>query len=210
MQKTAKGKGKLLLTLLLGVLMILLSTLLVNVLLSDAMGSEWSPPVTPGPTFSGPADGDNPPFPTGRPGAEMSKEQQALEDYYRQLMAVSQSREWTLSEKARLDELRLAAGVTIVDSFLNGVPGPDDLTEEQAVSAATEAIRQKYAIKAEALDKYTPSVAFNIADPQQPVWQVSFSVRDPGEFQLLGDYTVQLDARTGEIQKIDSGAPANG
>lgn len=85
-----------------------------------------------------------------------------------------------------------------------GVPGADDLSQEEAMEIATEAIIPLGA-NPSTIDQRMIGYSFDITDPEHPIWALAFypAVVDDHAENLLPEnfhtYLVLLDAKTGAV-----------
>jgi hypothetical protein len=94
------------------------------------------------------------------------------------------------------------------DRYVEGRPGDGDISEESAVSAALEAIKSKYALTDETLDRFsvTPIFYATYEDIEGAVWYVRLYPKDVNEFTEIGAYWTVLDPATGEALQVLSSA----
>ena len=96
------------------------------------------------------------------------------------------------------------------EAFVEGTPGKDDLTSEVAVKKAESAIQSKYALTNESLSRFDNQAAFEITNPDEPKWCITFYPKNEADFVNIGSYYVVLDAKTGEIINVTSAADGVG
>ena len=94
--------------------------------------------------------------------------------------------------------------------FIEGVPGEDNITAETAIETAMRAIQNKYALTDETIARFTSQAMLNVANPDEPVWSVNFNPVNNSDFSEIGCYSVNINARTGEIGSIISAADGIG
>jgi hypothetical protein len=94
--------------------------------------------------------------------------------------------------------------------FVEGIPSADDLTEEEAVKTAKEAVIKEYALTDATLLKFSVHTAFNVADPEAPVWSITFYPTNPDDYSEIGNYNITIDSLSGNIIKILSAADGVG
>jgi hypothetical protein len=94
--------------------------------------------------------------------------------------------------------------------FIAGTPGENDITKENAIEIARDAIVEKYALSDETLSRFTVSTDFNIVDPEQPTWHVNFLPTDQSDFSEIGNYFVTINSPSGEVVKLLSAADGVG
>ncbi|GEM_PF-3084034 len=94
--------------------------------------------------------------------------------------------------------------------FVEGIPSADDLTEEEAVKTAKEAVIKEYALTDETLLKFSIHTAFNIADPEAPVWSITLYPTNSSDYSEIGNYNITINALSGKIIKILSAADGVG
>ncbi|MBR5231082.1 MAG: PepSY domain-containing protein [Clostridia bacterium] len=114
--------------------------------------------------------------------------------------------EASLEEKAMLDKLLVISGGTPAAAFRAGLPGEDDLTQEEAEQLARVYISKKYALSDTTLSALNAYFDFNVVDPVNPVWNVYFYYAGDD----LESYTVYLNAKTGEVIKSYGPDEGNG
>lgn len=102
------------------------------------------------------------------------------------------------------------ASETGTPSFVTGTPSANDLTKDQATKTAKDAILKEYALTDETLSKFSIDTAFNIADPESPVWSITFYPTNQNDFSEIGTYNITIDSLSGKIIKILSAADGVG
>ena len=123
------------------------------------------------------------------------------------------------SEAEELDALRAQKGETYKWSLEElakyfptyGLPKADDITQDEAISIARNAIMQSAGITEEILKQYTPYALYVIDDVSLPVpfWMVHLIVEDDsGRSQKI--LTVYLDVHSGDVLKVDGVGSSNG
>jgi hypothetical protein len=97
-------------------------------------------------------------------------------------------------------------------SYEEGRPGESDVTRDEAVSAALEALTGKYALRQETLDRFGVTAAFYSVyeDLTAPIWRVYLYPADTDDFAEIGCYTALIDAKTGETVRLLSAADGRG
>jgi hypothetical protein len=100
----------------------------------------------------------------------------------------------------------------ILYSYEEGQPGESDITRDEAVSAALDALTDKYALRQETLDRFSVTAAFYSVyeDLTAPVWRVYLYPADTDDFAEIGCYTALLNAKTGEAVRLMSAADGRG
>ncbi len=100
-------------------------------------------------------------------------------------------------------------GVMAQSTYTYGLPTADDISQEQALSLAKQALNQQYDIGLDVLELYEEiSVYYDVTNPDQPLWKFLFNPKSLHELEA-GDplksicYKVEMDARTGEIALLD-------
>lgn len=93
------------------------------------------------------------------------------------------------------------------NQFSHGIPGPDDLSREDALAIAIEAVLAEMPVPADTLSSSVAIAEFSITDPETPEWYFSFQFTHEGVFV---DFGVSVDARTGEILYTGSITGGNG
>lgn len=111
----------------------------------------------------------------------------------------------SLEDTATKDQLMRDAGFP-ADQYRNGVPGPKDLPQEEALEIGIAALSEEYGIDKAKLKGAVMSVYFSVADPDAPEWTFWIFPSESG----YDDYSVTLNARTGEILRTDYSATGNG
>jgi hypothetical protein len=97
-------------------------------------------------------------------------------------------------------------------SYEEGQPGESDVTRDEAVSAALDALTDKYALRQETLDSFSVTAAFYSVyeDLTAPVWRVYLYPANVDRFAEIGCYTALIDAKTGEVVRLLSVADGRG
>jgi hypothetical protein len=100
----------------------------------------------------------------------------------------------------------------VPDSYEEGSPGEDDITEDIALSKAVDAIKSKYALTQETLDRFevTPVFYSKYEDVPGNVWFVYLYPFDKDEYTEIGCYSALLNASTGDVLKMMSAADGKG
>lgn len=111
----------------------------------------------------------------------------------------------SLEDTAAKDQLMRDAGFP-ADQYSNGVPGPKDLAQGVALEIGIAALAEEYGIDRAKLEGAVMSVYFSVADPDAPEWSFWIFPSESG----YDDYSVTLNARTGEILRTDYSATGNG
>ncbi len=107
----------------------------------------------------------------------------------------------------RIEEIRNALKNPV---YVEGKPGANDIAAEKAVEIARSAIMEKYALTDDTLKRFSIYSGFNVADPENPKWHVSFYPTDKADYAEIGCYNVILDPVTGKIISITSAADGRG
>ena len=94
--------------------------------------------------------------------------------------------------------------------FINGMPEQGNIPWHDALGIAVDAIMHQYGLTAEDLDAFTAHLAFNVADPGAPLWQVDLMPTDDSQILELGSYGAHIFAKTGEVQTLYSHEDAVG
>lgn len=110
--------------------------------------------------------------------------------------------DWSLEDKHEYSLWVESQGIP-QDQTVHGLPGEDNMSEEEAVLLAKETIAEVYRLKEAALEKFNVQVEFNVIDSENPVWQIYFDVKDSDDFAALGLYRVFIDDTTKEIIKLE-------
>ena len=105
-----------------------------------------------------------------------------------------------------------------------GLPGPDAISQEQALSRARAALKQQYGLSEDQAiliadhpeSAFYVNLFYDVTDPDKPLWKVYYAspsiyVQDQklaalvkktyGE-EKIPNYKVELDAKTGEIVRV--------
>lgn len=103
---------------------------------------------------------------------------------------------WSLEDKAWYSDY-IQSKMTLIDSWRDVLPDESDMTREEAVEIAKEAILSAQAIKRDELENRIVNVSFfTNQDHEEPCWMISWQTSPYG---VSGsEYTV-LMTRTGEI-----------
>lgn len=115
---------------------------------------------------------------------------------------------WPYELHAEWDEKSYEMGATDVRTF--GLPGPGQVTENEAIQAATAAMQEKYALTDETLARFVTPTKFLIEDPENPVWMVDFYPAVDGDYAEIGSYFLKVHADTGEVVEVLSSADGVG
>lgn len=109
---------------------------------------------------------------------------------------------FSVADAAAYDQAFRDAGFT-TPVYNHGLPKPGDLTEEQALQCARQAMREAYSLTDEQLKPYAIRASYLL--DQGGLWQISFYSGD-------GMGNVDLRASDGEVQtvQLDSGVIGNG
>ena len=95
-------------------------------------------------------------------------------------------------------------------SFVEGTPTANDLTQEDALKIAKDALIKKYALSDKTLNMFSVHAAFNVVDPAAPTWNITFYPTNNDDFSKIGNYNVTIDSSTGKINSILSAADSIG
>lgn len=95
-------------------------------------------------------------------------------------------------------------------TFVAGTPSEKDLTEEKAVELAKNSVDSEYALTDETWSKFSTGAVLNVANPEAPVWSVTFYPTNQNDFSQIGTYNVTIDSLSGKILKIMSAADGVG
>jgi hypothetical protein len=100
----------------------------------------------------------------------------------------------------------------VLDRYAEGQPGADDVSREDAVTAAVDALTGKYALKREVLDRFSITAVFYAVyeELDAPVWSVRLYPVNTDEFSEIGCYTALIDAGTGEVVEMLSASDGKG
>lgn len=107
-------------------------------------------------------------------------------------------------ELARLDGLMIAAGFDPA-RYNHVLPEPNELSYEQAVELAAQALQSEYGVSRETFDQSVLAYADLTQEAEGRQWY--FWVQNQ---QLLCSWTVELDAQTGEILDLTTDSIASG
>lgn len=113
-------------------------------------------------------------------------------------------------ERAQIDRNGGADESETTPVFVEGTPSTDDLTKEEAIQIATKAIIEDYALTNETLSKFSIHTAFNVVDPKNPVWSITFYPTNQSDFAQIGNYNLTIDSLSGEVITILSAADGVG
>lgn len=102
---------------------------------------------------------------------------------------------WSLEEKAAWEP----------DFY--GLPGPDDISLDQAHALAKAQVMADYGLSEKDLEAYMPSFSFIIYTT--PCWQVSFLPGQAAQNAENQEYSYFLDAKTGELLSNFTGNPGD-
>ncbi len=94
--------------------------------------------------------------------------------------------------------------------FVPGTPSDVDLAEEEAVKIAQNAVVEKFALTDDTLSRFSVHAAFNVVNPDQPVWCVTLFPTKQEDFAEIGNYYIVLNSQSGEIVQILSAADGIG
>jgi hypothetical protein len=96
-------------------------------------------------------------------------------------------------------------------TYVFGLPGAKDVSEEVAASVTIDAIQETFGIPEDTIELYTRTMTFfDITEPEKPLWKFSFTPRSVDDWengfdnpQYRKSYRVRLDALTGEVIAIE-------
>ena len=115
---------------------------------------------------------------------------------------------WSLQQRAEvfglLNEMERAFGGAVFETNL--VPGPEDITEEEAVRIAREALIKTYGLTEDALTGYWPTITFTsrTEDPARR-YTIQFRRQDPAEYSYKlpeSSFQIQVLSPSGETRKL--------
>lgn len=109
---------------------------------------------------------------------------------------------WSPVSMARRDQLYRSAGFD-PDLFSYGLPGPEDLTQEEALAIAKDVLFFDFGMNERELEDYFFNVNFDVSSTEHGTWRIFFS--DNNTF-----YWVIIDGRTGEVTEAHYQAKAYG
>lgn len=106
---------------------------------------------------------------------------------------------------------RVPNSVIAQSTFIYGLPGDKDISQNRAFELAARAIRETYGLDEETLALYKlVSTFFDITNPEKPLWKFLFRPETWTDFEGGLDnpqyhlrYKVEIDARTGDIAKLE-------
>ena len=104
--------------------------------------------------------------------------------------------EWSLADKNEYDQPCRDAGFA-PDRYPMGLPGPDDIPEDEALSLAKRAFLSEYGLTEEDLAEFFIRMDYLIINPAKPVWAVALNAKDHPVTEDA--YYLELDSETGEI-----------
>jgi len=122
---------------------------------------------------------------------------------------------WPLEEKAAFSEWCVEQGIEPPFLWVYGMPGENNMTFEEALDLARQAIIAKYAIKEAVLrGKFKVEAEFIIQlenengwvfggaliDQDHPIWRLTFRVKDYNDIMDLGHYLVYIYDQTKEME----------
>lgn len=109
--------------------------------------------------------------------------------------------EWSLADKAALDETLLCDGVFLAETPMNLIPTENDIQPEEAVTRMKEAITQKYGVQMETLHTYVDNLSFRqFPDTETPCYTLWVYDRAPDNETLISNlYIVEMASPSGEI-----------
>ncbi|MDR1589420.1 MAG: hypothetical protein LBS51_04430 [Oscillospiraceae bacterium] len=99
-----------------------------------------------------------------------------------------------------------------LSGYEKGQPGENDITRDEAVFTALNALTDKYALRRETLDRFSVTAEFYAAYEElaDPVWRVYLYPADADEFPEIGCYTALIDTKTGDAARLLSAADGRG
>lgn len=136
-------------------------------------------------------------------GVEQLKKLQALEEEQRKLAERMEAEKgpmeaWSLEDKAALSRLWLENGHPKEDMILDGLPDEDDISEEEAIQIAWEAICEKHGTDDALRDKFDVLTTFSLMPyGNDPEWSISFVPK--AQAKTYGEYLVQLTSPSATI-----------
>ncbi|MGI6670647.1 MAG: hypothetical protein ACOX58_03605 [Christensenellales bacterium] len=89
-----------------------------------------------------------------------------------------------------------------------GLPGEEDITQDEALAIATKCLVDQFGIKEEELPQWQPYYRFDISG--NPLWIVEFFTEEIINSDTLTGYTIVMDAKSGEILEAWSPEQQNG
>ena len=82
-----------------------------------------------------------------------------------------------------------------------GIPGPEDMEEQQAIQIAVDYVKSFYGATDKGLGVLKPYTSFDMSNPEAPVWRVkllAWMIVDWTDYESIG-YVVHVNANTGEV-----------
>lgn len=110
---------------------------------------------------------------------------------------------WSFEGAAEADRLFRDAGFDRTQ-HPNGIPGPDELTREQAFTIAKEALLVEFGMTESEISSHRIAESFSVADPDAPVWAFHLYIGSNGTCSVF------IDARTGEVTDMQLMTTGNG
>lgn len=135
-------------------------------------------------------------------GAEILPWVMAFEDKLGRFDILNDEEQYTIENIGAYHELLRSAGFT---NYLSGIPGDDDIPQEEALGIAKAAIMTEYGATEAVLDACRTAATFTVDNERQ--WAFTLFVTEPGREDY---YRVCLDARDGTIVDILYIAQGNG
>lgn len=150
---------------------------------------------------------DNSTQPIRSPSAvETSMAIQAIREEFEQ--KYGEFNDWTHELRAEYSQTLKDKGLSEIVVY--GAPAEGDVPEEAALQTFKDYMVEKLSITAETLTKFKYYTTYQITNPDQPVWVIAASTINPEDYQELGGYFCEIDARTGEILQFLTPADAVG
>jgi hypothetical protein len=143
-----------------------------------------------------------------KPNATASPSQLKTDAYFNEMFAkYGDFSTWSYELKAessqKLAEFGAEPGVVVF-----GLPGASDISEDEAIRLAKEAIVTKFLLTDETMQKFRIGTSFVIANPNY--WSVEFNPINVNDYSEIGAYLCHLSAANGSVIKIFSAADAVG
>lgn len=108
------------------------------------------------------------------------------------------------------NDLKAKVDKNYKSTFVAGTPSEKDLTEEKAIELAKKSVDSEYTLTDDTWSKFSTGAMLNVANPEAPVWSVTFYPTNQNDFSQIGTYNVTIDSLSGKILKIMSAADGVG
>lgn len=88
-------------------------------------------------------------------------------------------------------------------AFTYGMPGDQDMKQDDALSLAIQTLMATYALDSKIVAQYDDvSIYFDITEPNSPLWKFLFTA-NPGSEHFSFRYKVEINSQTGAVTKTD-------